>query len=95
MNKSMVIYKATFPNSKCYIGQTRRKFKARYKEHEYASKNIELKYPFYNAIRKYGFENLKWEILEQCKNLKDLNEQEILYIKENKSYIENMFDYER
>jgi len=35
----------------------------------------------YKAIRKYGEENIKWEILCECDNFEDMKEKEIFFIK--------------
>lgn len=57
-----IIYSAiNIVNGKRYIGQTIRSFEKRISEHKRDSKY--LSYPFYNAIRKYGWENFKWNIV--------------------------------
>ena len=35
---------------------------------------------FHNAIRKYGIENFRWDVLEICQDINSLNEQEQYYI---------------
>ena len=42
---------------------------------------------FHNAVRKYGYENFKREILEFCNNLDQLYQREIFWIKELESHI--------
>jgi group I intron endonuclease len=60
-----IIYKATnLINDKCYIGQTSRKFKKRMQEHLNPVKDGEVY--FHNALKKYGKENFKWEIIYEC-----------------------------
>lgn len=65
---SYVIYKATcLVNQKSYIGKTKN-FNKRYNSHKSSSNNIKEKdfnSVFHRAIRKYGFENFKWEIIYQ------------------------------
>lgn len=77
----MLIYKAIFPNNKIYIGQTQRTLEYRKKEHWYEYlKNRRNSY-FYNAIKKYGWDNIKWEIVENnIINIDILNEREMFYI---------------
>lgn len=68
MNKQFgIIYKATnVINGKCYIGQTTNKFYYRIAQHKHAAIKKKNKNYFHNAIRKYGWENFKWEILCEC-----------------------------
>ncbi len=77
----MIIYKATNRlNGKVYIGATTKSLKDRIKFHI-----ISVKYSlgscFHKAIRKYGIENFKWEVICICPNINSLNEQEQYYIK--------------
>lgn len=75
---------------KSYIGQTinldERKIK-----HKNASLNESIinrayEYTFHRAIRKYGFENIKWEILEKNIPQELLNIKECEYIQGFNSY---------
>lgn len=81
-----LIYQAYFKtNGKSYIGQTsRNNLEDRKKEHLQASKD--KPYLFYNAIRKYGWNDIEWSVLEECNN-EELNEKEIFYIKKYNTYI--------
>lgn len=84
-----LIYKATNKiNGKIYIGQTVRSFIERQTAHKRESFNklhSSYNYPFHRAIRKYGFDNFEWEIIEKCPR-ELLNEKEIHYISVFKSY---------
>lgn len=83
----MVIYKCTnIVNSKKYIGKTIN-YEKRIKQHIRNAKNKKLNYPIYKAIRKYGIENFKWEILAECINEIDLNNKEREFIKSEKSTV--------
>jgi group I intron endonuclease len=74
------IYKTTNQiNSKIYIGQHRVK-KQEIDKSYYGSGKLILE-----AIKKYGKENFKIEILEWCETEKDLEEKEIYYISKYKS----------
>ena len=81
---SGIIYKATnIINSQCYVGQTYCGIERRKIEHRYSSFNnkaSEHHSHFHRAIRKYGWDNFKWEVL--CDNIpvQYLNEYEIFYI---------------
>ena len=79
------IYKITNTlNNKSYIGQSIH-IKQRWKEHIQASRNKEPQSLISKAIKKYGKENFKFEIIEQCK-IVDLDEREIYWIKYYNSY---------
>lgn len=75
-----IIYKSTnILTNKCYIGYTHN-LPRRILTHKSASKNGKSK--FYNAIRKYGWSNFKWEILFESDNMNEcLNIKEPYYIK--------------
>lgn len=63
---SYIIYKLIFPNGKIYIGQTSKEFDFYMKNYKNNSYNKNLKRynnPIYRAIRKYGWNNIKKEIL--------------------------------
>lgn len=62
-----IIYKVTnLINGKCYIGKTTQKFVKRKNNHiRHASNNLDSFY-FHNALRLYGIENFKWEIIYEC-----------------------------
>ena len=82
----MLIYKATSKTTgKVYIGQTQSTLEERIRKHQVASENKQ--YHFYNAIRKYGFDDFTWEIIEDNINDVDtLNEREIYWIEYYNSY---------
>jgi group I intron endonuclease len=74
---SGLIYKATSPNGKIYIGQTSRTLEKRIKYHKYDSKKQRTHHlKFYRAITKYGIDNFRWEIIEDNidENLLDIKE---------------------
>lgn len=78
------IYKITNKiNGKCYIGQSIN-IETRWHHHKYFDKKLSC-YPLYRAMSKYGKENFKLDIIEECPQ-KDLNEREIYYIKYYNSY---------
>ncbi len=72
------IYNFIFPNDKIYVGQTLN-FKGRVSAHKNAAKQGTYNTPLYNAIRKYGWENIDKEILVYCLP-EDADELERLYI---------------
>lgn len=81
------VYMHTCPNGKKYIGITSKKTYERWKYgHGYH------KQKFFNAIRKYGWENIKHETICQVESLKEAAEIETKLIAEYKTY-EDEFGY--
>lgn len=82
------IYKITNKtNGRCYIGQSTH-IEKRWKDHYYAHQNMNdegYNYPLYKAMRKYGYDNFTFEILEEC-NFTALNEREMFYVKQFNSF---------
>lgn len=71
------IYCLLFKNGKRYIGQTIKQWKQRWKRHK---SNFSCCKAVHSAIKKYGYENIDFEILEYCKTKEELNERESYYI---------------
>lgn len=83
LKKTGIIYKATFPNNKVYIGKTVVKFQKRINRHLSSAirKNShEHNSKIAKAIRKYGKENIIWEVLYKDVNIDELNKLECLMI---------------
>ena len=91
------IYKITnLVNGKMYIGQSIDIYK-RWKEHNniaFRTTSKSYNYPLYKAIRKYGIDNFKFEIIEEC-SIEKLNDKEIYYINKYNTCIfnKNSFGY--
>lgn len=92
----MLIYLITNKiNNKKYIGQTTKTLEERikdyYKEYRYRS---DCERPIIRAMRKYGFDNFIFEIVENdIKSQKDLDIKEIYYIDLYKTQISNGIGY--
>lgn len=81
--KIYLIYKHTAPNGKCYIGMTKQTIERRSQNGEgYNTQRL-----FYNAIKKYGWDNFKHEVLEDGLTHDEACEKEIYYIDKYKSNI--------
>lgn len=79
-----VIYKSTcLITGKSYIGQTKRTLEQRRKQHERSKDD----YIFHRALKKYGIQNFRWDVLENCPN-QLLNEKEKFWIKQYNTYKE-------
>lgn len=61
-DKKHIIYKATSPSGKIYIGKTVGDIKKRIREHNWYATNRHKEWAFSRAIRKYGIENIKFEV---------------------------------
>lgn len=78
MNNNYVIYKATnLVNGKMYVGKTYN-FEKRKREHIY---DIDDNCPFHRALKKYGLENFKWEIIDTASSDEEICDKEKYWIK--------------
>lgn len=77
------IYKHTSPSRKCYIGMTCQKPERRWRNGE----GYRECRAFYNAIKKYGWDNIKHEILEENLSFEDACKMEKHYISEYDSLV--------
>lgn len=66
------IYKITNPKGKIYIGQSIN-IERRFKEYKKSLKKQQIR--LFNSIKKYGYENHKFEVIEECA-IELLNEKE-------------------
>ena len=83
----MIIYKITnLINSKIYIGQTIRTLEDRILQHQYDDLYVD------RAIKKYGWDNFKAEVIEECETIEKLNEREMYWIKELNSKAPNGYN---
>jgi group I intron endonuclease len=82
------IYKATNKiNGKVYIGFDSN-WPKRQKDHKKDHKKIKGNHKFYNAIKKYGWNNFEWSIIYQSKDAEHtLKSMEPFFIKEFNSYV--------
>lgn len=91
----MIIYMCKFPNNKMYIGKTIYNLETRKNQHKYDMNRDKNNKAFYNAIRKYGWDNLEWGIIDTSDNEEELLEKEIYWIKYYSTYVnfENTMGY--
>lgn len=78
----MIIYRIINKvNQKCYIGQSIHPLYVRKTQHKHAS--IKNSTYLYKAIRKYGWDNFTFDIIDNtCQTLDELNDMEFHYIKQ-------------
>lgn len=80
MDKICVIYKIQSPTNNVYIGQTRN---FRQRHNRYKNLHCEKQVAIYKSIKKHGFENHSFEILQELPNdiqQEHINNLEIAYI---------------
>jgi len=82
------IYKITSPSNKVYVGLSK-DIKARWRGYSIKKKTAPQQPKLYYSFKKYGVENHKFEVLEECK-FKDLSEREIYYIEKYNSVNEGL-----
>lgn len=88
----MIIYKAiNILNKKIYIGQTKFPLKKRVLEHKYNAQ-YDIDTYFYRAIRKYGFENFKFIVIDAAHNIRELCKLENFYILKYNSLAPNGYN---
>jgi group I intron endonuclease len=75
-----IIYKATSPSGKVYIGQTVKTLSRRKGNHKDQSLKSYHSYHFANAIRKYGIDNFVWEQVDTADSKEELNQKEKYWI---------------
>ena len=82
-----LIYKITNTiNNKVYIGQTTQGLVQRQREHVSRFNRGERDHKLYLAFRKYGLEAFKFEVICIALDASNLNELEIMFIKEYNSF---------
>jgi group I intron endonuclease len=79
MSNTYCVYKHTAPNGKAYIGQTNN-LAERDRTHRRANSGCRA---FYNAIKKYGWDNFSHEILKDGLSLDEANYWEEFYINDH------------
>lgn len=91
ISSCMIIYKWTSPSGKQYIGQTIHSFEEKYNWYKKYSRIDTSNRYIFNAIRKYGIENMKFSLVEENPNWtrKELDNKEIYYIKYYNTYWKN------
>lgn len=73
-------------NSKIYVGQTKRTLKERMEDHKYGDLYVD------KAIKEYGWENFRAEVIEECTTFEELNEREKFWITELNSLYPNGYN---
>ena len=87
-----VIYKITNTvNNKVYIGQTRRTFEQRKKQHLKSFKEQKTRTALINSVISHGVDKFIFNIIEEC-NDDNLDEREIFYINEYNSIVPNGYN---
>lgn len=93
----MLIYIAiNKSNKKIYVGQTVGSLANRKKSHMYEARARRINSYFHNALRKFGRGKFDWLVIRECKDQKELDIWEKIYIEvfnsQNKKYGYNLTD---
>lgn len=75
----MIIYLLSFPNGKHYVGRTKNSLEQRCTEHKARAVHGH-QHPLYHAINKYGWENVKKEVLHLATSHEELVIKELEFI---------------
>jgi group I intron endonuclease len=81
----MLVYKITGPTGKIYIGSTKQDLKRRMAVFKCQSKYFQ--YPIYKDMAAMGFENFKFEVVEECSELKELRDRETFHIQKTGAHL--------
>ena len=75
-----IIYKATGPTGKVYIGQTTKTLNRRKTDHAFRAKKQDRRETFQIALLNEGFRNFMWEQIDTANNKEELDKKEKLWI---------------
>ena len=89
----MIIYKATVPDGKCYIGRTIKSLDFQRKRYERNARNGVV-HPFYQAVHKYGAA-IKWEVIARANTTGELNALKERYIAKHGTITPNGYNERR
>lgn len=83
----MIIYKVTnLINGKVYVGATKQRLSDRVWDHKAKAFRHGSKSLFHTALRKHGWANFKWEIIDQASTVSELHDKERLHISGFKTF---------
>jgi group I intron endonuclease len=71
-----IIYRATSPDGKVYIGQTTKKLAIRKAAHSFRAKKGDARTPFQIALLEHGFSAFLWEQIDSAENQDELDRKE-------------------
>lgn len=80
-------------NAKVYVGITRNSLANRYRSHKHSAKSV--KTPLYCAMRKYGFDKFRIELIEEFVSIKEMEDAEFDRIAKHRLdgvYLYNVLD---
>lgn len=91
-----LIYQAINKNNgKFYIGKTSTTLKLRIARHRKAVFKENSNLYFHNALRKYGFDNFHWKIIDTTENKLYINFLEKWYIAQHRSFGSDTVNYDK
>jgi group I intron endonuclease len=75
-----IIYKATGPTGKVYVGQTTQTLKSRKSAHKYMAMKKDRRFAFQSALLDNGFSNFTWEQIDAAETAEELDQKEKQWI---------------
>lgn len=75
-----IIYKITSPSGRFYIGLSKQDVNTRWGQHKRRAKAENRNHPFYNAIRKYGPDSFKVEVIDYAATKEEAQRKEVEWI---------------
>lgn len=89
----MIVYLLTNNvNGKRYVGQTIHTLEERLRGHAWPSTARHTKMPIARAIQKYGIQNFRAEILQECSSQDELDQSELRYALSLKTFVPNGYN---
>ena len=75
-----IIYKATGPDGKVYVGQTVKTLAMRKGQHAYRTKKGDRRTAFHVALLDEGFDNFQWDEIDIAENQAELDQKEKYWV---------------
>lgn len=88
----MLVYQATSPSGKVYVGITTSTLSNRKKSHKSKAFSGTSRSVFHAAILKYGFDSFIWEVIDTAVSIQELKQKEINWIEQHNCVAPNGYN---
>lgn len=75
-----IIYKATGPDGRVYVGQTTKSLKERKRKHQFRAYKGDKRTAFQVALMELGFDSFQWDKIDHADNQEELDQKEKYWI---------------